>query len=273
MSDLTSRERRKLEQLFGMGSGYVLDFSNRAFAEFFDEYLGRDIYHARYDTRGSSKANHLRSLWDQEPNAVVAKCIYELIEHARHERLPNIKDQSLLAECLAIHTRLAQDKPVADIEAIRAEDNDRDFELVARAAAECIEKNQPELGLDRLHTFVVKLVRKLCEERGLAVDRTVPLNGLFGAYVKKLSEGGHLGSRMTEHILKSSIGNLEQFNHVRNKHSLAHDNPVLAYDEALLIFNHVASTVRFVKALEDRLRGDEKQKANEAEGVGWNRHF
>ena len=59
-------------------------------------------------------------------------------------------------------------------------------------------------------------------------------------------------------LLRSSIGNLEQFNHVRNKHSLAHDNPVLTYDEALLIFNHVASTVRFVKALDDRLRSGAK---------------
>lgn len=262
MSDLTSRERRKLEQLFGMSSGYVLDFSNRTFSEFFEEFVGKDIYHAKYDTHGTSKANHLRSFWDQEPNAVVAKCIYELIEHARHEALPAIQDQALVAECLAIHARLAQDKPVADIEAIRAgTDDDRDFELVARAAAECIEKNQPELGLDRLHTFVVKFVRKLCEERGLAVDRSVPLNGLFGAYVKKLREDGRLGSQMAEQILKSSIGNLEQFNHVRNKHSLAHDNPVLTYDEALLIFNHVASTVRFVKALEDRLRGEAKQQA------------
>lgn len=259
MSDLTSRERRKLEQLLGMSSGYVLDFSNRTFSEFFEEYLGKDIYHAKYDTHGTSKANHLRSFCDQEPNAVVAKCIHELIEHARHEGLSAIQDQALVAECLAIHARLAQDKPVADIEAIRADaDDDRDFELVARAAAECIEKNQPELGLDRLHTFMVKFVRKLCEERGLAVDRSVPLNGLFGAYVKKLQEDGHLGSQMAEQILRSSIGNLEQFNHVRNKHSLAHDNPVLTYDEALLIFNHVASTVRFVKALEDRLRSGAK---------------
>lgn len=36
MSNLTPRERRKLEDLFGMSSGYVLDFSNPTFARFFD---------------------------------------------------------------------------------------------------------------------------------------------------------------------------------------------------------------------------------------------
>lgn len=33
---------------------------------------------------------------------------------------------------------------------------------------------------------------------------------------------------------------------------MAHDNSILGYDEALLIFSHVASTVRFIKALEAR---------------------
>ena len=101
----------------------------------------------------------------------------------------------------------------------------------------------------------------------------MPLNGLFGAYVKHLREAGHLGSRMTEQILKSSIGNLEQFNHVRNKHSLAHDNPVLTYDEALLIFNHVASTVRFVKALEERLKAEARQKVKEGQQADWDVPF
>jgi hypothetical protein len=34
MSDLTALEKRKLEKLLGMDSGYVLNFSNKTFAEF-----------------------------------------------------------------------------------------------------------------------------------------------------------------------------------------------------------------------------------------------
>ncbi|MCY1385081.1 hypothetical protein D9M69_734170 [compost metagenome] len=58
---------------------------------------------------------------------------------------------------------------------------------------------------------------------------------------------------MTERIVKSSISVLESFNDVRNNKSLAHDNPLLNYEESLLIFNHVASSIRFIKALESRL--------------------
>ena len=57
---------------------------------------------------------------------------------------------------------------------------------------------------------------------------------------------------MTERILKSSISNLESFNSVRNEHSFAHDNPILNYDESLLIFNHVVGAIRFIQALKRR---------------------
>ena len=56
MSDLTSSEKRKLERLFSMGGGYVLDFSNRTFSEFIEESVRRDIYDARYDYGSGSKA-------------------------------------------------------------------------------------------------------------------------------------------------------------------------------------------------------------------------
>jgi hypothetical protein len=49
MSDLSNLEKRKFEKLLGMSSGYVLDFSNRTFAEFITDSTGLDIYEARYD--------------------------------------------------------------------------------------------------------------------------------------------------------------------------------------------------------------------------------
>jgi hypothetical protein len=43
---------------------------------------------------------------------------------------------------------------------------------------------------------------------------------------------------------------MEAFNRVRNEQSLAHDNQVLNYNESLLIFAHVTSSIRFIEALE-----------------------
>ena len=44
MSDLSFIETKQLEKLFQMGHGYVLDFSNRTFADFVAESTGRNIY-------------------------------------------------------------------------------------------------------------------------------------------------------------------------------------------------------------------------------------
>ncbi len=147
------------------------------------------------------------------------------------------------------------------MDALTAMTAEKDFEALAKEVRETIERNQPEAGLDRLHTFVIKYIRSLCAERGLTVTRDKALHSLFGEYVKKLREAGHIESVMTERILKSSISILEGFNHVRNDQSFAHDNPVLNYDESLLVFNYVTSSLRFLRTLEYRIRNREGKRS------------
>lgn len=246
MSNLSFGEKHKLEKAFGMGSGYVLEFSNRTFQEFVFDSTGKNIFDDAY-TRGSgSKANRLREFWQKEPNHVVGKLIVDLLDHADTGTSDPLREQ-----CRRIAERLLQDAPVEDVEAISPNAAGSDFEALAKAVRECIQKNEPEAGLDRLHTFVVKYVRVLCEKYGITTDRDKPLHSIFGEYVKELRRSERIDSEMTERILKSSISILEAFNHVRNERSLAHDNPILNYNESLLIFNHVASSIRFITHLED----------------------
>ncbi|HUU82994.1 MAG TPA: abortive infection family protein [Phycisphaerae bacterium] len=251
MSDLTFIERTKLERQLQMGGGYVLDFSNRTFAEFVAESTGRDIYDATYDLASGSKANRLRAFWAQEPNHLLGKLITDLLEYSR-PAADDPESARSFEECQRIAARLLHSAPVDAIEAITPEGTERGFEALARAVRDSIEKNEPEAGLDRLHTFVTKLIRTLSERRGVTNDKNKPLHSVFGEYVKTLRSAGLIESDMTERILKSSISTLEAFNRVRNDRSLAHDNPTLSYDESLLIFNHVCSAVRFVRALEKR---------------------
>jgi hypothetical protein len=143
---------------------------------------------------------------------------------------------------------------IPDITALAPNGDEKDFAALTRQVKEAIDRNEPEAGLDRLHTFTVKFVRTLCAERGIDVTRDKPLHSLFGEYVKRLKAEGHIDSEMTERILKSSISVLEAFNDVRNNRSLAHDNPVLNYDESLLIFNNVTSSLGFVRAIEANLK-------------------
>ena len=49
-----------IDRAFGMESGYVLDFTNRTFAEFFRQELNVNIDDRRWATQGGSKAKRLR---------------------------------------------------------------------------------------------------------------------------------------------------------------------------------------------------------------------
>ncbi|MDW3214099.1 MAG: hypothetical protein R8G01_08900 [Ilumatobacteraceae bacterium] len=75
--------RTKLEKLFDMSGGYVLDFSNASFAAFVETCLGFDPYD-RYD---GSKAAILRKIWISEPWPDVARLNRELLEHWHLEKL------------------------------------------------------------------------------------------------------------------------------------------------------------------------------------------
>jgi hypothetical protein len=267
MSDLTFFEKAKLEKLLEMGGGFVLDFSNNTFRQFVAESVGRDIYESNYNHSTGSKANRLRGFWKAEPNHLVGKLLNDLIRYA-DENSYNSPDRNLVDECKRIAARLSQGMPVDALDAIKAETSEPGFEALARAVRESIENNEPEAGLDRLHTYVTKLIRTLAEKRGVVILRDKPLHSTFGEYVKKLRQSGEIESLMAERILKSSISTFEAFNKVRNDRSLAHDNPTLGYDESLLIYNHVCSTIRYVRTLEeaaDRRREAEQQRSKDEE--------
>lgn len=249
MSDLNAIEKRKLERAFGMGSGYVLEFSNRTFAEFFLYSFSINIYDAKYDYSSGSKANRMRAFWERESNYLVGRVLDLIFTEWNEFKSYGAPDEPP-EECLSIVRRLKESAPVPDIEAVTPNAEDQSFEALARYVRESIERNKPESGLDRLHTFLVKYFRFLCKKREIDTSKDKPLHSLTGEYVKALKKEGLIESEMTERILKSSISVMEAFNRVRNEQSFAHDNKLLNYNESLLIFGHVTSSIRFIDAIE-----------------------
>lgn len=246
MSDLTYNEKYRLEKLLEMGSGYVLDFNNRTFQEFVFETTGKNIFDEKYNRASGSKANRLRAFWHKESNHITGKLLTALVDYHKARRGPS----ELQLKCEGIALRLTQNLSVQDIGAIEPNAEGKEFEALAESVKRSINDNKPEHGLDRLHTFAVKYMRILCEKHSIQTNRDKPLHSLFGEYVKALRKAGLVKSDMSERILKSSLSILEAFNQVRNEYSLAHPNPMLTYDESLLIFNNVASSIRFIAAIE-----------------------
>lgn len=91
-----------------MESGFVLDFSNRSFADFVHDSVQIHIYTDPYQYRNGSKADRLRALWQLEPPQVVGKLLFDLIEYAvvlqDMGRLPGRK--GLLPACRKVAQRL-----------------------------------------------------------------------------------------------------------------------------------------------------------------------
>lgn len=80
MSTLKAHEKVIFEKLFDRG-GYVLDFTDRTYSEFFREH-SIDIDSQKYQVNGSSKMKRLRAFWEIEPDVLVSKILAALLEYA-----------------------------------------------------------------------------------------------------------------------------------------------------------------------------------------------
>lgn len=257
MSDLNRTEKLRLEKMFDMESGYVLDFSNRTFSNFLFETIKIEVYSDNYSDNGESKANRLRTVWLKESNHTVGKLTSEMLNYWKEQKLMSYRqisqeEEALFNECSKTAQRLLQDLVVEEIDVIRDEE-DPNFGRLAKLIRKSIEENEPETALDRLHTYLMKYIRRLCEKHEIDFNKEESLNAIFGKYVKFLVAHEKIESLMTERILKYSINIIEAFNDIRNNKSLAHDNQILNYEESLLIFNNITNTIKFIENLEKKI--------------------
>lgn len=254
MANLSFSEKKRLETFLDMGGGYVLNFSNNTLQRFVHDAIGIDIYNAKYDNGGTtSKANRIRGVWDKETDYQVGLLIDAFTkywcEFIGGSQISN-EQYDLLKNCEALAHKLKSESLGAQIQIIQATSDDINFHKLAKQIREAIEKNEPETALDRLHTYVVRFIRELCDKHGIAYDKDKPLHSFYGEYIKHLKKIDLIKSTMTERILKSSISTLEAFNDVRNNQSFAHDNTILNYHESLLIFKNISSIVEFINSIE-----------------------
>ena len=113
MSSLTETEKLYFEKLFGMSSGYVLDFTDSKFGTFFRRF-NVEIHSIKYQTLGMSKAKKLRSFWESEPDELVGALLFEMLDYYEVfcELTEQAVDEPLLEKARGIARRLIG-QPVA----------------------------------------------------------------------------------------------------------------------------------------------------------------
>lgn len=120
MANLSPIDKLKLEKVFGMAGGYVLDFSSPSFRAFVRDVVGLDIEAAKYQYNSGSKANRLRAFFFNESDVVVGKLIDALLNYSQESRRlsgkPLIADEiQLHRECFNISARLSGKRVAPDM--------------------------------------------------------------------------------------------------------------------------------------------------------------
>lgn len=167
MSSLTDIEKRYLEKLLGMQGGYVLDYTDPTFGEFFNRHKV-DIHSQAYQTYGTSKAKKLRAFWERESDNTVANVLSELLQAYEADCDLNNKavDATLLEKSRAIVSRLAG-KPVPSSPAQTVDDFlHREFTI-------------PNIQRLPVETQAIPIVKARLEEARLAMGAGAHLSVIF----------------------------------------------------------------------------------------------
>jgi len=107
MSTLTEVDKRYLEKILGMEGGYLLDYNDMTYGQFFNRHRV-DIHGPKYQTYGTSKAKKMRAFWENEPDTLVGKVLSEMLDVYEANCKLNSKeiDTTVLQESRKIVARL-----------------------------------------------------------------------------------------------------------------------------------------------------------------------
>lgn len=113
---IRSIDMRLIDALFDMGGGYVLDFNDRTFAEFFAEELDINIDQPKYSAEGTSKAKRLRYFLRSSESSARVQTLLALWEYREASRRRNRVEESIPdaeAEFWTLIERLGGKRPTA----------------------------------------------------------------------------------------------------------------------------------------------------------------
>jgi hypothetical protein len=171
MSSLTTNEKQVLEKLLQMGDGYVLNFSDRTFAEFFRDDVQTDITDGKYAYASGSKANRMRGFWKASEDALVGTSILKLLSYIDtqvligHLKRESFSDE-LIQRARAIAARLRGGSVAG---------------TVAETEDEFVTKEFGKISLDKLglDSGITAILKQRVEEIRKSLGAKAPLGVIF----------------------------------------------------------------------------------------------
>ena len=250
---LPTKQREIFDRIFHSGSGYVLDFSDRAMSEWFEEVCGLQIFQPRFQLEGTSKGKTLRCFVAVAEPRLVARVLRLLWIYRYSLSVYVDKDPAEEARLTAwfeqfmVELDSASSMPIED--AIRDFTGDITLAKLRAAIASDLIGEKPDVALDRVHTYCVKRLRHLLAAKGQPFDAAAPLDALFGAYGRILKETSVV-SEFALPTLRVMHKMFDSLNQARNKRSLAHDTEVLDFSEAQFLIDCTLASLAFIERIE-----------------------
>jgi hypothetical protein len=250
---LPSKQRAIFDRIFHSSGGYVLDFSDRTMAEWFEETCGLNIFQERFQADGLSKGKTLRSFVAVAEPRLVAQVLRALWRYrcdlpSYRERDPGEEDR-LFSWLDQFASELETSSAMPLEEAIRDFSGDITLAKLRASIASDLIAEKPDVALDRVHTYCVKRFRHLLAARDKHFDSNTPLDALFGAYGRLLKDAADV-SEFALPTLRVQHKLFEGLNQARNKRSFAHDNELLELSEAQFVIDCVLVSLAFIERIE-----------------------
>tara|TARA_R110002096_G_scaffold151230_1_gene313525 strand:- start:1108 stop:2118 length:1011 start_codon:yes stop_codon:yes gene_type:complete len=189
MAQLKKSDYRKIDQIFDMTKGYVLDFSNRTFGEFFEDELRIDIDAPMYEANGDSKAKRLRTLLEIEPGEVVAKVLRSLWQHKLATGpIEESVQTTQLSQLEEICERVSGEHVVRAASSLKTTAKILDLDTVNRDLARAMDNisKDPEDAITAACSTIESVCRSILLELGLSLPNKKDLKSLFNATIPPL---------------------------------------------------------------------------------------
>lgn len=228
MSSLTSVEKRQLEKATSFEPGYVLNFSDRTFGDFFADTAGIDIHSSRYTAHGTSKAKKLRAFWDLDQDAIVGKVMAEMLRYLKENYPPDRVDPDLLLRCEATITRLNTGGPdLSALKEVAKVVNSAYIAAQVKRAQEAV-SSDPPLAIGTAKELVETVCTTILQERGKPIPDKPDVEVLAALTMKELDlspsgkgDGGQ-GAKTTQRLLGNLAGITKHLAELRNLTGTGH---------------------------------------------------
>lgn len=258
MSYLSVIDKQIIYRLFGISGGYAFAFIEKdkhnktTTKNLILESCGINIFDDE-DFKGLSQQKCIEKIWDTCSPRIIASmlkgfCKYLLFYYQDSywsDEAQNDYDrvQEIIERLDSINTVSLPD-----------ESTEADFGLLKAAIETNIQNENPELAIDRLHTYSTKFLRRICKKHGISTQNDkgneYPLHSLVGSLKGWYEKNNYFESEFTIVAISSSISIFVKFNDIRNKQSAAHPNELLNKTEAMYAVKIISETLTFIDEIE-----------------------